>query len=193
MPILRIFLGYLLLYSCQSHLFIYQYLLRCRIRQISLPYWFKLDVVSSSDDENNPCAVPNIGRVHKRHLRRTEKSYWRFGNWCWIWREFVIDLDDWDCPWQICSPSEIWRSDTLPENWLKIIVTKWLHELKPFACLSVSCFLTNRWMISRGMSRITCANSVIFAIEKGGLWQLSLAVLCFQLQIYPFLFTLQNV
>ena len=50
-----------------------------------------------------------------------------------------------------------------------IIVTKWLHELKPFACLSVPCFLTHRWMISRGMSRITCANSVIFAIEKGGL------------------------
>ena len=60
-----------------------------------------------------------------------------------------------------------------------IIVTKWLHELKPFACLSVPCFLTHRWMISRGMSRITCANSVIFAIEKGGLSQLSLAVLCF--------------
>ena len=42
-------------------------------------------------------------------------------------------------------------------------------KLKPFACLSVPCFLTNRWMISRGMRRITCANSVIFAIEKGGL------------------------
>ena len=26
-----------------------------------------------------------------------------------------------------------------------------------------------RWIISRGMSRITCANSVIFTIEKGGL------------------------
>ena len=92
-----------------------------------------------------------------------------------------------------CSPSEIWRRDTLPENWLKIIVTKWLHELKPFAYLSVSCFLTNRWMNSRGMSRIACANSVIFAIEKGGLWQLSLAVLSFQLQTYPYLFILQNV
>ena len=26
------------LYACQSHLFIYQYLLRYRVRQISLPY-----------------------------------------------------------------------------------------------------------------------------------------------------------
>ena len=85
-----------------------------------------------------------------------------------------------------CSPSEIWRSDTLPENWLKIIVTKWLHELKPFACLSVPCFLTNRWMISRGISRITCANSVIFAIEKGGLWQLSIAVFFFPITNLPF-------
>ena len=34
---------------------------------------------------------------------------------------------------------------------------------------SVLCFLTNRWIISQGMSRTTCANSVIFAIEQGGL------------------------
>lgn len=58
----------------------------------------------------------------------------------------------------------------------------------PFLYLSEPCFLTNRRMISRGMSRISCANRVISAFEKEGLSQLSLDVLVFGYK--PTLFSL---
>ena len=75
-------------------------------------------------------------------------------------RWFRLPLAEW-------SPLLISRRETQSANWQNIMLTRWLHVLKPLACLSVPCFLTKDLIKSFGNFWMTWAKSVILATKEG--------------------------